>query len=63
MTSRPLPHPPEVITAARWLADQRQQLPQPLVPFLKRRFAVEPSAAIEAIDLAGRMLLLRRAFS
>ncbi|MFP5078627.1 hypothetical protein ACLE20_15080 [Rhizobium sp. YIM 134829] len=63
MNPRALPHAPEVVTAARWLADQRQQLPRPLVPFLKRRFGVEPSAAIEAIDLAGRMLLLRRAFA
>lgn len=63
MTSRPLPHAPEVVTAARWLDDQRQQPPHPLVPFLRQRFGLHPRHAIEAIDLAGRMLLLRRAFS
>jgi hypothetical protein len=63
MTPRALPHQPEVVTAAQWLADQRQRLPHPLVPFLGHRFGVQPRHAIEAIDLAGRMLLLRRAFS
>lgn len=62
MTPRPLPHTPEVVSAAQWLAEQDQP-PAPIVPTLVERFNLHARHAAEAIDLAGRMRLLRRAFS
>ena len=62
MIPRALPQPPEVVSAAQWLADQHQP-PSPVVPALVDRFNLHARHAAEVIDLAGRMRLLRRAFS
>lgn len=50
-----------VTRAAIWLADQAQP-PHPIVPALKDRFGLSAREACEAVALAERYRMLRRAF-
>lgn len=58
---RELQHNPVVVRAAQWLADQDNP-PQPIVVELQHRFGLAHTHACEVHELAGRMLMLRRAF-
>ncbi len=50
-----------VVVAAQWLAEQKKR-PTPLVPALRSRFDLTAVEACEAMALAGRFLVYRKAF-
>jgi hypothetical protein len=62
MTGADHEHNESVITAAQWLADERQP-PQPIIPELRRRFGLSPLEACEASALAQKYRICRRAFA
>ena len=43
-----------VALAAMWLAGNRQDLPRPIIPHLRRMFGLTPAQACEAIAEANR---------
>lgn len=59
--SRELPPPPAVVRAAQLLADERHWPRESLV-LVVSLFSLSGNDALAAIDLAGRMQSLRRAF-
>ena len=52
---------PHVVTAAQWLADEKEP-PAMAVPVLKERFGLSALEACEAIRLARNYRIVRRAF-
>lgn len=52
---------PEVITAAQWLADEKEP-PAVAVPVLKEKFGLTAVEACDAIRLARDFRICRRAF-
>lgn len=54
-------HSAQVEEAAIWFADQHPR-PAPPIPALRDRFGLTPLEAVEAIRMADRMQMLRRAF-
>ncbi len=64
--SRDLPHGPEIVRAAQWIADRQSNVPAgnicPILPTLKARFGLTDADAAEAILLAGNFSVCRRAF-
>lgn len=59
---RSLPYPEHVVRGANWLADQPNWPPQPAEE-LATRFGFSLSDALEAVNAAARMKMLRRVFS
>lgn len=51
---------PEIEKAAQWLADVPEP-PHPIVPALKQRFGLSAVQACEAIAMAERMRVYRKA--
>lgn len=52
----------EIVTvAAMWLADEIQP-PQPIIPEMRRRFDLTPLQACEAVAMAQRFRINRKAF-
>lgn len=51
-----------VVTAAQWLADEKQP-PQPTTPHLRQRFGLSSLEACEAAALAQKFRVCRKAFS
>lgn len=46
---------PEVLTAALWLSLHRDECPNPIIPFVRKRFSLTALEAITALK-QGRML-------
>ncbi|PDT24451.1 hypothetical protein [Rhizobium hidalgonense] len=60
MTGADHEHSEIVVLAAQWYSEQKQP-PQPVVPELRKRFPLSAREACEALALANRYRILRRA--
>jgi hypothetical protein len=61
MTGTDHAHSESVVTAAQWLAAERQPI-HPIIPELRRRFGLTAVEACEATALAQKFRVCRRAF-
>lgn len=58
----PALHPGQILAAALWLADQPRN-PASVIQILQDRFGLAHEEAHDAVVVAGRMQMLRRAFA